>query len=88
MRHLGNLVEVITHNEPELTNNHANENECSDDLDGEDLSVELHQADSGSPFKGLPCVEHAHTSTTASNGRLDSSTKSLIEGNDGVVFLG
>lgn len=83
MSHLGNLVEIVAHNESELTDDETNKEERSSNLDSKNLGVERHQADSRSPIERPPCVKHPHTSTW-----LHFPTKGSVKGHDGLVFLG
>jgi hypothetical protein len=81
--HRGNLVEIVAHNESELTDDETNKEERSSNLDSKDLSVERDQADSRSPIERPPCVKHLHTSTW-----LDFPTKGPVKGHNRLVFLG
>ena len=81
------LVEIVTHDQPCLADEHADEEQGGEDLEADDLEVEFDESDPGGPVEGLPGVEHAHASTAADDGGLDSTAKAPVEGNDGFVFL-
>lgn len=83
MSHLGNLVEIVAHDESELTDDETNKEERSSNLDSKYLGVERYQADSCSPIECPPCVKHLHTSTW-----LYFPTKGSVKGHDRLVFLG
>lgn len=85
--HLGDLLKVIAHHEPQLADEDADKQEGSGDLESEDLDVKLDETDAGSPVEGLPGIEHADTSTATGNLRLDFTAEATIEGNDGLVFF-
>ena len=85
---LDNFVEIVTHDQPRLADEKADEHHGGEDLEGDDLDVELDEADPRGPVEGLPGIEHADASAAADDGGLESTAKAPVEGDDGFVFLG
>ena len=83
-----NLLEIITHDQPRLSDENAHEHDRGEDLKSNDLDVELDEPDPGGPVERLPRIEHADTATAAHDRRLDSPAEAAVEGDDGLVFLG
>ena len=88
VRLFDNFVEVITHDQLRLADESAHEDHGGEDLEGNDLEVELDEADASSPVERLPGVEHADASAAADDRGLDSAAEAPVEGDDGLVFLG
>lgn len=87
MSHLGDLLKIIAHHEPQLANEDADKQDSSDDLESEDLDVELDEADTSGPVEGLPRIEHADTSSATDNLGLDFTAEGTVEGDDSLVFF-
>ena len=81
------FIEIITHDQPSLTDDSANEDQGGDDLEGDDFEIELDEADAGGPVEGFPGVEHGDAAAAADDGGLDSAAEAAVEGDDGFVFL-
>ena len=81
------FIEIVTHNQPGLTDENADEHQGGDDLEGDDLEVEFDESDARGPVEGFPGVEHADAAAAADDCGLDSAAEAAVERHDGFVFL-
>lgn len=70
-----------------LKSNNVNEEEDESSADGEDLQVELDNADPGLTVKRAPRIHEADSSRAAKDLGDNLSTKGTVERNDGVLIL-
>ena len=87
MDHLGGLIEIVAHNELQLSNKDTHEEEHCSDLKCSNLDVELDKSNPGSPVEGLPCIKHADTADATNNLGLNFAAEAPVKGNDRFVFL-
>ena len=88
MKYPARLLEIVTHDQPQLSDNNHDEHNRRSDLHGEDLDVQLYQPDPCGPIECLPCIKHRYRTAAAQDLRLDFAGEGTVEGDDGLVFLG
>lgn len=84
---VGDLVEVVAHDKPQLSHCDADKEESGGHLKSENLDIELDEPDPGSPVECLPGIKHADTAAATNNLRLNLAAKAPIKGNDSLIFF-